>query len=96
MRCVVARCTGLLARRAGVVATGVAGRTVVVTAGLTAGRTTVTFGALLTGAGSGRGAFDPVGAASGPADCWAPAGTAVTSRAATTIMTQRKCALAPI
>ena len=53
-------------------------------------------GVLLTGAGSGRGALDPVGAASGPADCWATAGTAVASDAATTIMTHRKCALAPI
>jgi hypothetical protein len=102
LRWVVARWTGLLAARAGagVPAAGAGGLTVVVTvaAGLGAGRTTVAaFGAVFTGAGSGCGACDVVGAASGLAGCWAPAGAAAVARqAATTIVTQRKCVPAPI
>jgi hypothetical protein len=86
------------ADRAGVVDTGAGGRAVVAAAATgRAGRTTVAGrGVLVSGAGSGRGALEPVGAASGPADCWAAAGTAATSTTPTTIITHRKSALAPI
>ena len=98
-RRVVARRAGLLAAGFGVaVAAGAEGLAVVVVTvaeGRGAARTT-TRGLVFTGAGSGRGALDPLGAASGLAGSCAPAGTAVASDAAATIATQRKCALAPM
>ncbi|HEY4626934.1 MAG TPA: hypothetical protein VIH01_13030, partial [Blastococcus sp.] len=76
---------------------GADGATVVVTGatGPGAARTT-TRGLLFAGAGSGRGALDPLGDASGLAACCAPAGTAAASDAAATTATQRRCALAPM
>jgi hypothetical protein len=103
LRWVVAR--RVAARRAGwgvaaddvVVAAGVAGRTVVVAAaaGLGAARTTI-LGLLFDGAGSGLAACEALGAASGLGELWARAGPAVASDAAATIVTQRRCAFAPI
>ena len=97
-RRVTARRAGLLARGfAVVVAAGADGAPCVVTvaAGRRAARTT-TRGLVFAGAGSGRGELAPLGAASGPAGSWAPAGTAAASDAAATTATQRRCALAPM
>ena len=101
-RRVVARCAGLRARGFGVVvAAGAEGVTVVVVVVVTgatgrgAARAT-TRGLVFAGAGSGRGALDPLGAASGLAGSCALAGTAAASDAAATIATQRRCALAPM
>ena len=76
-------------------------------AGLTGGRRrrrrtgrgaarTTTRGLVFTGAGSGRAALDPLGAASGLAGSCALAGTAAASAAAATTATQRRCGLAPM
>jgi hypothetical protein len=80
-----------------VAAVVVAGRTGVVAAatGLGAART-ATLGLLFTGAGSGLAPCEALGAASGLGELWAPAGAAATSDAAAAIVTQRRCAIAPI
>ena len=104
-RCEVAR--RVAARRAGLLAAGVgvasragaAGLTVVVVtvaAGRGAARTTTRAAWSSPGPGRAAARCDPLGAASGLAGCWAPAGTAAASDAATTIATQRRCALAPM
>jgi hypothetical protein len=92
----------LRARGFGVVAAaGAEGVTVVVLVVVTgatargAARTT-TRGLVFTGAGSGRGVLDPLGAASGLAGSCALAGTAAASDAAATTATQRRCGLAPM
>src|SRR6185312_1838311 len=96
----VARRAGLLAAGFGVVvAAGAEGLTVVVVVVTATGRgaaRTVGRGVIFTGAGSGRGALDPLGAASGLAGSCALAGTAAASDAAATTATQRRCGLAPM
>ena len=94
---VVARCTGLSRSRAGVgaAAAGLTSSSPSPPASGPGARRSRPSG-VFTGAGSGCGACDALGAASGLADCWAPAGTAATSEVVTTIVTQRKCVSPPI